>query len=78
MSSENPRVEFRVFDTTKTINDDSEFFDSFTEDPEEGSKMYTMKIRLIKKLDFLVQKEHLLTATCQVSGRMEVQYSCSR
>ncbi|RUS69247.1 hypothetical protein EGW08_022990, partial [Elysia chlorotica] len=66
-SPDNPRVEFRVFDTQKSINDDSEYFTAVTLNPGSDSDpdAYTLEIRLKKQLDFLVQKEHTVTATCQ-------------
>ncbi|GFS24762.1 neural-cadherin [Elysia marginata] len=63
-SPSNPKVEFIVFDTTKTINDVSEFFSATTVAPGAGSTIYSMELKLKKNLDYLVQKEHFVTATC--------------
>ncbi|GFO50422.1 neural-cadherin [Plakobranchus ocellatus] len=64
-SADNPNVEFRVFDTTKSINDDSEFFSATMREPNQGSVIYSLDITLIKRFSYLVQSQHLVTATCQ-------------
>ena len=62
-----PRIEFQIFDTLKSIIGVSEFFNANKLDPVGGSKVYRLQIILKEKLDFLRQREHLVTAICQVS-----------
>lgn len=63
-SDNHTELEFRGYDSSKTIAQDPTYFDvvSFTRDG-----IYSMNLTLRKELDYETQKEHKLTLACQVN-----------